>query len=91
MLVTLVTADTMPAAAQISPRLQRSAPEQLDVKPNAYGHGVNSDQYGRPHTYRTNDGAAVPGFDTGNVKRDAYGFGVHVDRFGRPDYDSKPE
>ena len=91
MLATLATAGAMPAAAQLSPRLQRSAPEQLDVKPNAYGHGVNSDQYGRRHTYRTNDSEALPGSATGSVKRDAYGLGVHADQFGRPVYDSKPK
>lgn len=87
----LVIASTLPAAGQSPAPSQRSAPEQLDVKPNAYGLGVNSDQYGRPHAYRTDKGEALPGTETGDVKRDAYGLGVHSDRFGRPVYDSKPE
>ena len=62
----------------------------LRVEPNTYGLGVNSDQYGAPHAYRTQDGQALPGIFTNGVKRDAYGLGVHSDQFGRPVYDSAP-
>ena len=58
------------------------------VWPNAYGLGVNADQYGRPHTYQLQDGQQLdPTFQDG-VKRNAYGLGVHQDQFGRPVYDS---
>jgi hypothetical protein len=60
------------------------------VRPNAYGLGVNSDEFGRPHTYHTRDGEQLSPIFQGDVKRDAYGLGVHADQFGRPVYDSKP-
>ena len=62
--------------------------DALQVTPNAYGLGVNSDQYGRPHQYRTQDGQVLDPIFNGGVKRDAYGLGVHMDQFGRPVYDS---
>lgn len=58
------------------------------VTPNAYGLGVNSDQFGRPHTYQLRDGTPVAPIFQGGVRRDAYGLGVHSDQFGRPVYDS---
>lgn len=60
------------------------------VRPNAYGLGVNSDQFGRPHAYRTQDGETLVPIFQGGVKRNAYGAGVHSDQFGRPVYDGKP-
>lgn len=57
------------------------------IKLNAYGAGVNSDVYGRPQTYRTKDGAALPVTAQDGVKRDAYGAGVHADQYGRPVHD----
>ena len=68
---------------------QQRQPAQA-VSPNAYGLGVNSDEFGRPHTYRTRYGERLSPIFQGDVKRDAYGFGVHSDQFGRPVYDSKP-
>ena len=59
------------------------------IKVGAYGPSVNADEYGRPHTYRTESGEDV-GIFNGGVKRDAYGLGVHMDQFGRPVHDSKP-
>jgi len=81
---TAATAD----AADIDP--PRRTGELLDVTPNAYGLGVNSDQYGRPHAYRTPDGEPLPGIFTDGVRRDAYGLGVHADEFGRAVVDGEP-
>ena len=67
-----------------------SPPSLLDVNPNAYGLGINSDQFGRPQTYRTQDGQKLSPIFQGGVKRDAYGLGVHSDQFGRPVHDSQP-
>jgi hypothetical protein len=58
------------------------------VEPNAYGQGVNADQYGRPHEYRRENGQAVEPILQDDVERDGYGLGVHKDQFGRPVYDS---
>jgi hypothetical protein len=60
----------------------------LNIKPNAYGLGINVDQYGRPTKYRLSDGKELPRIFYDDVKRDAYGLGVHMDPFGRPVYDS---
>jgi hypothetical protein len=58
------------------------------VRPNAYGLGVNADQYGRPTTYQLQNGQQLdPIFDNG-VKQNAYGQGVGMDQFGRPVYNS---
>jgi hypothetical protein len=54
------------------------------VKPNAYGLGVNADQYGRPHSYGLQNGTKLDPIFNEGVKRDAYGLGVHSDEFGRP-------
>ena len=51
---------------------------------NAYGLGVNSDEYGRPQTWRTDDGKQLDPIFQGGVKQDAYGLGVGMDQFGRP-------
>lgn len=58
------------------------------VKPNAYGLGVNMDQYGRPTTYQLQDGKPLPPIFYNGVKRDTFGPGVHMDEFGRTVYDS---
>lgn len=54
----------------------------LDIKPNKYGQGVNSDQYGRPTKYEV---IGDPAADTSllKVKQDAYGSGVSQDQYGR--------
>lgn len=78
------------ARAHEQPQEEAETRQQTQsVTPNAYGLGVNSDEFGRPHSYRTRDGEKLsPIFQTG-VKRDAYGLGVHADEFGRPVYDGK--
>jgi hypothetical protein len=60
------------------------------VAPNAYGLGINADEFGRPHTYRTQGGEKLSPIFQEGVRRDAYGLGVHADEFGRPVYDGKP-
>ena len=75
------------AAAQLNNGWKQ--PGVQAVKPNGYGLGTNSDQFGRPHQYRTGDGQPVAPIFQDDVKRDAYGLGVHKDRFGRPVYDGK--
>lgn len=75
-------------AAQDQPYQVRG--HQTEVYPNAYGLGINADQFARPHVYRYRDGEAVSPIFQGDVKRDAYGLGVHADPFGRPVYDSTP-
>jgi TPR repeat protein len=63
---------------------------QLLVTPNAYGLGVNSDQYGRPQTYRLQNGQQLDPIFQNGVKPNAYGLGVGMDQFGRPVYNSSP-
>ena len=60
------------------------------ITPNAYGLGVNADQYGRPQTYRTQDGQPLAPVFQGGVQQNAYGPGVGMDQFGRPVYSSPP-
>jgi len=60
------------------------------VKPNAYGLGVNADQYGGAHLYRLEDGTALDPIFQGGVKRNAYGLGTHMDQFGRAVRDGAP-
>jgi hypothetical protein len=60
--------------------------DSSSVERNAYGSGINSDEFGRPHVYRTHQGEMV----YGKVERDAYGPGAHSDEFGRVVYDSAP-
>ena len=62
----------------------------LTITPNSYGLGVNSDQYGRPQTYRTQDGQQLSPIFQGGVQQNAYGPGVGMDQFGRPVYSSRP-
>lgn len=57
------------------------------VQPNAYGLGINKDEYGRPHRYYTQDCQPLSPIFQDRVKRDAYGHGVHMDPFGRPVHD----
>lgn len=47
-----------------------------------YSPGVNSDATGKPFTWQTNDGQAVP--PGGYVQPNGYGLGVGKDQFGRP-------
>jgi hypothetical protein len=53
----------------------QTANENLELKKDAYGYGVDSDQYGR--AWKRSD----PNMD---LKKDAYGLGVHSDQYGRP-------
>ncbi|MGD9202668.1 MAG: hypothetical protein PVI26_13990 [Chitinispirillia bacterium] len=51
-------------------------------KPNRYGLGVHSDNYGRPFQWKTQQGETVRGF----IKVDPHGYGpgISKDQFGRP-------
>jgi hypothetical protein len=60
------------------------------ITPNAYGLGVNANQYGQPQTYRTQDGQQLAPIFQGGVQQNAYGLGVGMDQFGRPVYSSPP-
>lgn len=53
-----------------------------DYKPNAYGHGVHSDQYGRSFRWETQDGQVIA--PNTKVTPNGYGHGVHMDQYGRP-------
>ncbi len=55
-----------------------------NYQPNAYGLGVNSNSYGQPFQWQTQQGQPAPDIFQGNVKPDAYGLGVGQDQFGRP-------
>ena len=86
--------DTEKQQTLTMPEAQRTPAQNHDtgkkVKPNAYGLGVNADQYGRSHIYRLKDGTPLSPIFQDGVKRDVYGPGVHQDQFGRPVYDSRP-
>ena len=58
------------------------------VQPNAYGLGVNADQYGRPTTYQLQNGQQLDPIFNNSVKQNAYGPGIGQDQFGRPVYNS---
>lgn len=60
------------------------------IRPNAYGPGVNSDQYGRPQTYYLQDGQQLSPIFQGGVQQNAYGPGVGMDQFGRPVHSGPP-
>ena len=60
------------------------------VQPNAYGLGVNADQYGRPSTYQLQNGQQLDPIFNNGVKQNAYGPGIGQDQFGRPVYNSPP-
>lgn len=71
----------------------KSVPSDLDtgtplynqqIKTDAYGYGVNSNQYGQPVKYApAYDGSFSPGEQL-TVKPDAYGMGMGMDQYGRP-------
>jgi hypothetical protein len=69
---------------------QQQAYYPLTITPNAYGPGVNSDQYGRPQTYYLQDGQQLSPIFQGGVQQNAYGPGVGMDQFGRPVYSAPP-
>ena len=87
--VVLVIAAAVGLATEASAQYQSPPGWQgeTEVKPNAYGLGVNSDQYGRPHSYHLDNGQRLEPIFQNGVKRDAYGLGVHADQFGRPVHD----
>ena len=58
------------------------------VRPNAYGLGVNADQYGRPSSYQLQSGQQLDPIFNNGVKQNAYGPGVGQDQFGRPVYNT---
>jgi hypothetical protein len=78
----------MAQARQNNPQPDYSQP--LIITPNAYGLGVNSDQFGRPQTYRTQDGQQLSPIFQGGVTPNVYGPGIGSDQFGRPVYSSPP-
>jgi len=51
-------------------------------KPNAYGHGIHSDQYGKPFQWATQDGKVIS--PNTKVTPNVYGPGVGMDQYGRP-------
>ena len=85
----LVIAMAIGLAAEASAQYQSPPGWQglNEVKPNAYGLGVNQDEYGRPHSYRLDNGQRLDPIFQNGVKRDAYGLDVHMDQFGRPVHD----
>lgn len=72
----------LPCRAQVFVPVQ-----DLTITPNAYGLGVNQDQYGRRQQYLTRQARPIAPIFQGSVKRDAYGLGIHQDVFGRPVFD----
>jgi hypothetical protein len=77
----------MAQARQNNPQPDYSQPQ---VTPNAYGLGVNADQYGRPSTYQLQNGQQLDPIFNQGVKQNVYGPGVGQDQFGRPVYNSPP-
>ena len=69
----------------IAPNTSAPSDQQLgNITPNAYGLGVNSDQYGRPQTYYLQDGSKLSPIFQSGVQQNAYGPGIGMDQFGRP-------
>ena len=60
------------------------------ITPNAYGLGINADQYGRPTIYQLQNGQQLDPIFNNGVKQNAYAPGVGQDQFGRPVYNSPP-
>jgi hypothetical protein len=54
--------------------------ERLEIRPDTYGPGQHSDQYGR--TIRMEGSGASN--DSRIKRKDAYGPGVHMDQYGAP-------
>jgi hypothetical protein len=78
---------------QAAPNQMQATPNQsynppTTVQPNAYGLGVNADQYGRPSTYQLQNGQPLDPIFNAGVKQNAYGPGVGQDQFGRPVYNT---
>lgn len=78
---------------QAAPNQPLTTPNQsynppTTVQPNAYGLGVNADQYGRPSTYQLQNGQQLDPIFNAGVKQNAYGPGVGQDQFGRPVYNA---
>ena len=57
--------------------------DNSEIKVDHYGHGVHSDQYGRPTSFEV---VGQPYENTSHlqVQQNAYGLGVHADQYGRP-------
>lgn len=75
-----------PNQLQATPNQSYNPP--TTVQPNAYGLGVNADQYGRPSTYQLQNGQQLDPIFYAGVKQNAYGPGVGQDQFGRPVYNT---
>jgi hypothetical protein len=57
-------------AALVNPANNYNQP--TTVTPNAYGLGVNADQYGRPTTYQLQNGQQLDPIFNNGVKQNAY-------------------
>jgi hypothetical protein len=96
--LTMVVAVSLPlitGCAAFDQALNQSYPQpnyyqQQAITPNAYGLGMNANQYGQPQTYRTQDGQQLAPIFQGGVQPNAYGLGVGMDQFGRPVHSSPP-
>jgi hypothetical protein len=78
---------------QATPNQLQTAPSppltsSTTVQPNAYGLGVNADQYGRPSTYQLQSGQQLDPIFNSGVRQNVYGPGVGQDQFGRPVYNA---
>lgn len=80
------TVNSSPNHLQTIPNQPYNSP--TTVQPNAYGLGVNADQYGRPSTYQLQNGQQLDPIFNEGVKQNAYGPGVGQDQFGRPVYNT---
>ena len=77
---------TAPNHLQATPNQSYHSP--TTVQPNAYGLGVNADQYGQPSTYQLQNGEKLDSIFNAGVKQNAYGSGVGQDQFGRQVYNT---
>jgi hypothetical protein len=80
------SSQSIPNQSQTVPN--RSYNSSGTIQPNAYGLGVNSDQYGRPTTYQLQNGQQLDPIFNEGVKQNVYGPGVGQDQFGRPVYNA---
>ena len=81
-----ISLQSAPNQLQATPNQSYNPP--TTVQPNAYGLGVNADQYGRPSTYQLQNGQQLDPIFNAGVKQNAYGLGVGQDQFGRPVYNA---
>ena len=46
------------------------------ITPNAFGQGINADEYGRPMQWTNNQGEALPDYQQSQGRREAYDRGT---------------